>query len=122
MLTATGQGPGLPVGQRPALPDQPLEGESRQHLFLAVNEALNNVVQHARATKVWLRLESTHSELSLMVEDDGTGFRQEAPRQGGGNGLANLRVRMQQLNGECRISPRPHGGTAVLLRIPMQTR
>src|SRR5262249_28418871 len=55
------------------LPKVPLGTEVRHNVFLAVKEALNNVLKHAGATEVWLRLVLQESEVSVLVEDNGRG-------------------------------------------------
>jgi len=78
------------------LPDVPLSGQLRHGLFLVFKEALNNVVQHAQATEVHVRLRRTPAELVLSVEDNGQGLQIRKPKAGsrnglGGNGLSTSR-------------------------------
>ena len=56
------------------LPAARLTADVRHNLFLAVKEALNNVVKHAEAREVWLRLIQDGSRVTLVIEDDGHGF------------------------------------------------
>ena len=101
------------------LPAIRLKGETRQHLFLAVNEALNNVLKHAQATQVHLRVALTTGELEITLEDDGVGLSATGgAKHAGGNGLKNLRTRMESLGGGCTLSPRAGGGTRLTLRMP----
>ncbi len=60
----------LPV----ALPEARVDAELRYNLFLALKEALNNVVKHAKATEVWLRLRVGDKSFTLVVEDNGRGL------------------------------------------------
>ncbi len=60
----------LPV----TLPAARVEAELRYNLFLALKETLNNVVKHAHATEVWLRLRIEPKTFTLIVEDNGRGF------------------------------------------------
>ena len=55
------------------LPPRRLPGDARQQLFLAVNEALNNVVKHSRAKHAWLRVTWSEPWRMMGVEDDGRG-------------------------------------------------
>ena len=55
------------------LPSIRVGAELRHNLFLAVKEALNNVVKHSRATEVWLRLRMEGQGFTLIVEDNGVG-------------------------------------------------
>jgi len=81
-------------------------------LFRVASEALHNVVKHARARKVWLRLGAGE----LEVRDDGRGFD---PSRGfpGHFGLATMRERMERLGGTLSIESSP-SGTRVLARVP----
>lgn len=104
------------------LPDVPLSGHLRHGLFLAFKEALNNVVQHAQATEVHVRLCLTPAELVLSVEDNGEGFESRKPTAGsrkglGGNGLSNMQARLSEVGGTCHVESRPGVGTEVELRV-----
>ena len=61
----------------------PLSSQVRHQLFLVVKEALHNVVRHARASEVRLRLEQEPHELRLAVEDDGCGLPPDGARVAG---------------------------------------
>ena len=102
------------------LPPLTLSAEVRHNLFLAVKEALNNVVKHARATLVQVRLRLDESSFTLTLEDDGRGFTPEAPPKNNGNhartmsghGLGNLEKRLVASGGICRIKQRTGPGNA----------
>ena len=98
------------------LPLLALDSERRHSLFLAAKESLTNVVRHAAATEVVLRLHTTGRKLLLIVEDNGKGFE---PGESQGHGLGNLCTRMAAMQGQCRISRRPEGGTRVELELPL---
>jgi signal transduction histidine kinase len=94
-----------------------LSGQTRHHLFLAVKEALNNVVRHARATEAELRITRTNNRLEIAIADNGCGF--EAGKTPRGNGLANLSARLDGLGGRCDIETEPGKGTTVKLILPL---
>ena len=102
----------------PDLPDHPLDPRFRQELFLAFKEALTNVVRHARATQVWLRISVKGGQLVVEVADDGQGLDLRA-REAGADGIANMETRLQSLGGVCEISSDPTTGTTVCLRAPL---
>lgn len=97
-------------------PSQPVPAEMRHNLFLVVKEALNNIIHHAGATEVWLRIAVSGQCLNLTIEDNG-GVAPKTPRNGGGNGLANMNQRMSEIGGCFLIESRPGGGTRVSLEI-----
>jgi signal transduction histidine kinase len=95
-------------------PDQTLTSEVRHHLFLAAKEALNNVAKHSEATEVWVKLKLVDGELHLCIEDNGKGFRSGAIGEYG-NGLANMRKRMEEIGGKLEVTSIPGGGTIIAL-------
>jgi signal transduction histidine kinase len=95
------------------LPDLMLRAEARHDLFLAVKEALNNVVKHAQASEVSVSIAETAGRLEIIVKDNGRGFDAGKTRIGsGGNGLENMRKRMARIGGSfCLISAPGQGAT-----------
>ena len=102
----------------PQLPARSLRAEIRHNLFLATREALNNVLKHAQATEVTLRLECGGSQLSIRIEDNGRGSSL-APRKNG-NGLANMESRLAQIGGKTCIGSSVESGTWVSFEIPLK--
>ena len=78
-------------------------------------EAMTNAVRHAGAASCSVRLVGG-ADLTVVVEDDGRGFP-TSPRAG--VGLTSMRERAAELGGECRVEPRPGGGTRVVARLPL---
>ena len=99
-------------------PPRPLSANVRYHLFLAVKEALNNAAKHSGARTVRLQAAWDGRRLRIVIADDGQGFDREAARTGS-EGLRNLRERMGELRGECRIESRAGEGTRVVLELPL---
>ena len=112
----------------PALPAVRVDAEVRYNLFLAVKEALNNVVKHARATEVRLQLRILAGAFNLSIEDNGQGMpvggngaatngngaaTAGANRISSGSGLANLQKRLAAVGGQCEIHGAAGGGTRV---------
>jgi len=92
--------------------------ESERHsLFLAVKEALNNVIRHASATEVDLRLSQLDDHLQILIADNGRGFDWEKIRRG--NGLANLQERLQAVGGKRYVESQPGKGTTIKLVVPL---
>jgi signal transduction histidine kinase len=105
------------------LPAVRLTADVRHNLFLAVKEALNNVVKHAAAREVWLRLIEDRGRITLVIEDDGRGFGtpsgdvQGAAKTSSGEGLENLASRLATIGGRCSISSTPGRGTRIELSV-----
>jgi len=100
-----------------------VEGEKRlslavdTELFWIAVEALNNVVKHARATNLAVRLAYDDHTVNLEVCDDGICFDPETARQGGGMGLGGIEERVQRIHGQWEIRSKPGEGTAVRVRV-----
>jgi signal transduction histidine kinase len=103
----------------PQLPPLPISPELRHNVFLAAKEAVNNVVKHAHASSVWLRLQLHPDRFVLEIEDDGRGLPDSATEKGR-NGLRNMRKRMEDIGGQFEVSPRVGGGTIVRLTAPLK--
>ena len=110
-----------------SLPHMQIDAELRYNLFLALKEALNNVVKHAQATEVWLRLRLHENILTLIVEDNGQGFATEtgartadSARLHSGLGLANLRNRLHSIHGEFNVQSSPGKGTRMEMTVDIR--
>jgi signal transduction histidine kinase len=99
------------------VPSLKLTADFRHNLFLAVKEALNNVVRHSGATEMRFEIAVAPGELRVTITDDGGGFATD--QAANGNGLANCNGRLASLGGHCQISSRPGNGTAVTFVIPL---
>jgi two-component system sensor histidine kinase NreB len=86
-------------------------------LFLAVKEALNNVIRHASATEVEVQVIMRDHQLELVIADNGCGFDWNAVRRG--HGLTNLHERLEALRGHCHIESQPGKGTTVKLSVSL---
>jgi signal transduction histidine kinase len=93
--------------------DQRLEQSVEIVLYRIVQELLNNVVRHARATQVLVQLIRKQNRFSLTVEDDGIGFDNQQANSGTGAGMANVRARAEYLGGTVDIHSTPGQGTSV---------
>lgn len=103
-----------------SFPEQGLPGEVRHHLFLAVKETLNNALRHAGATELAFRVRVSEDQMQISIMDNGAGFEpQERPS---GNGLTNLRCRLEKLGGHCELHSAPGAGTTVVLELPLPIR
>jgi ligand-binding sensor domain-containing protein/signal transduction histidine kinase len=107
------------------LPHHALAAEVRHNLFLAVKETLHNVVKHAHATEVWLRLTLQPQGFCFVIADNGCGMvngkaKSETTQIGrisSGHGLNNLEKRLVASGGRCVVSSEPGQGTRVEFRV-----
>lgn len=96
------------------LHDTPVSGARRRALFLAFKEALHNIVKHAQATRVSLQFEPQGRQLCVRLCDDGCGFDPAATGDRG-NGLMNMRRRMEEAGGKFHINSGVSGTTVDLI-------
>ena len=85
------------------------------HIRAIVNDALANVVRHAKARNVKLQVTDLGERLKIEILDDGIGL---PPDVQAGYGLRNMRDRSRLLNGEINFSASSHKGTSITLEIP----
>ena len=116
---------GLPIDYEfigPKATNSRLPTEVEVVLYRVTQEALNNVVRHASATRVSVVVLCHPDSVVLMVEDDGKGFDPEGPVRPGaqsGLGLTGMRERVGLLKGELVIESAPGNGTSVKATIPL---
>jgi len=94
------------------LPDRTVSSVHRHEFFLAFKEAITNVIRHSRATEVRLGYRLIGNRLRLTIADNGHGLAAD-DRARGGNGLANMRARLEKMNGRFEIASQRGRGTTV---------
>jgi signal transduction histidine kinase len=97
----------------------------RMNLFRAFKETLGNVVKHAHARRVGIRLQLDPDRVALTVHDDGAGFLLEQRGQGASGktrGLRHLHERAQALGGKLTLRSTPGAGTTVTLTAPLPVK
>jgi PAS domain S-box-containing protein len=91
--------------------------------FRIVQEAVTNIIRHARATRISIRLEKTGSDLMLVIGDDGAGFDVKAVRTGANGaatlGLRGMEERAQAVGGTLTIDSAPGLGTQICVSFPL---
>lgn len=88
--------------------------------FLMIQEAMANVVKHARATQVTLTMHATPAQLILAIADDGQGFDlQGAAYKTGSYGLTTMKERVDKLGGNLDVISQPGAGTTIRVHIPL---
>jgi len=90
--------------------------EHKTCIYRIVQESLRNVVRHARAKNVLMRLEHSRDELTLTIQDDGNGF---VPEREKGLGLLGMEERVAHLHGSFRVESAPGAGTSVRIELPL---
>jgi signal transduction histidine kinase len=114
------------------IPSRAIPSPVRHEIAAMFKEALRNVIQHADAKRVVIRMEIAEDRLVLIVRDDGRGFESSAkqslvntgdtPRPASrGNGLRNFHSRSKGLRGSCRVQSAPGRGTEVEFVVPLNS-
>ena len=87
-------------------------------LFRIVQEAINNAIRHASASKIDVELRVTPANLRITVRDDGTGIAPDQKRQGAG--IDNMRTRARLISARFEVARnKDDGGTAVEVSLPL---
>jgi len=100
-------------------PEISLDGNLRHDLFLAVKEALHNIVRHAQASEVQFGMTLAGGVLEIVIADNGKGF--ETTVEHDGHGVKNLSDRLEKLGGTCRIESQTGAGTTVRFQLSLPT-
>jgi signal transduction histidine kinase len=100
-----------------SLPSVPLTSEVRHNLYLVVREALNNIAKHSRATEAWLRIHWKDQNLEIIIEDNGCGF--DSGLKVSGNGLPNMRRRLEKIGGSFGIDRQRNSGMICSICLPL---
>ena len=91
--------------------------------FRVAQEAINNVLRHARARNLWVRLFTAGGKLAISVRDDGRGFDIESVRErsagGGSLGLLGMEERMALAGGSFELRSAPGQGTILMATFPL---
>lgn len=104
-----------------------VEDETEHHLddhcatafFRILQESLNNVARHARATKVRIDLHQHADMLTMTIRDNGVGLQPGSRNRNGSFGLVGIEERVNILGGSFSISSGPDTGTTIVVTIPV---
>ncbi len=91
--------------------------EFKLNIFRIVQEMLNNIIKHAKASEVKLELKRTNNSISLKITDNGIGFRVDQQRKG--IGIYNIISRTELYNGEVDIASAPGKGCTIGISFPI---
>jgi len=92
-----------------------LSMEHRQHIYLVLKEAINNLVKYSRATQAILRVSFDQHILELLVKDNGKGFDNQSLSTG--NGIPGMQRRADLMGAQLSITSAPGQGTEIRLKV-----
>jgi len=101
-----------------------LELDSQQSvaLFRIIQEALNNVAKHSKATELRVKLEFIQDNLSLEIVDNGIGFDENHKKNSDSYGLIGMKERVFLLDGELTITGKKNVGTSIKVVMPYEIK
>lgn len=95
----------------------PLRNEIQVGLYRILQEQLNNIIKHSKATDISIHVVFENKNVILQIQDNGIGFNTQLPKTG--IGLENIKRRALALGGEIKIISSPGNGCGVLVHIPL---
>lgn len=113
---------GLPCRAELAIEDEGIDRQLATAVFRILQETLTNVVRHADASKVTVRLWEQNNNLKLEVADDGRGATPAQTEDPRSFGIIGMRERVHPWGGTVEIAGKPNRGTRVLVSVPIPER
>ena len=98
--------------------DERVDASAELAIYRVIQELVNNIIKHAKATHSFIQLHRHNNVLSITIEDDGQGFDTKS-QQKDGIGLANIKSRINYLNGSVNIKSDKEKGTSVYIEIQL---
>jgi signal transduction histidine kinase len=93
-----------------------LSGNLKLMLFRIIQEQINNIIRHANADTIQIRLQSDAENIILLIDDNGKGFDPSNFKRG--FGLTNITTRASLFNGQVKIDAAPGKGCSLSIAIP----
>jgi signal transduction histidine kinase len=104
---------------------RPIAPEIETTCFRVAQEAITNVLRHAAATNLWVRLFTADGRLALSIRDDGRGFDLDAARRraaaGGSLGMVGMEERVALAGGSFELRAAPGQGTVLVATFPLKS-
>ncbi len=96
-----------------------LDRERSTAIFRIYQEAMTNILRHARASKVTILIEQEENEFVLEVTDNGRGIRQDEAVGSHSLGIVGMRERAHSIGGTLEITGQADKGTTIIFRVPL---
>lgn len=88
-------------------------------LYFIVSELFNNIIKHSDANKALLALSEKRNQFTIVIHDDGKGFKTEKLNEAEGFGLNRIRARIKKYKGSISIISKRNEGTSIKIQIPL---
>ena len=115
----------LHIAENKDMPDMPLDMYERKNLYLVFKEAVNNAAKYSGCKNLWIEFSNKNNLLEMKIKDDGVGFSANTFETGagpgyGGNGIASMKKRADDLKSTLKITSQPGLGTEIVIRINLK--
>lgn len=97
--------------------EEDIDDRRKLTIFRIIQEQLNNIIKHARATEILIRLYADYGSIVLAIADNGAGF--DTSRHRKGVGITNIISRVELFNGKVDILSKPGGGCTLSVKLPV---
>ena len=101
------------------MPTRSLTPDGARSMLYIAREATSNVIRHAHATSLSIRLARVDGCLELSIHDNGQEFQVQPTSAHPGNGLRNIYERARLIGGTATITSQAGHGTSVVVRVPV---
>jgi len=88
-------------------------------LYFITTELFNNVIKHSDARKAHIILSEKQHQFTIIIHDDGKGFKTEKLKEVEGFGLNRIRARIKKYKGSISINSKPNEGTSIKIQVPL---
>lgn len=118
-ITKLGNAPNLKIDLEIVGLDTRLENQVETVLYRVIQEIINNIIKHAKASHISMQLIRHETEMNVMIEDNGIGFDTSRLENFEGIGLKGIQTRIEFLNGSVHFDSSIGRGTTVIIDIPL---
>ena len=98
---------------------QRYEAEFELKINSIIDELLNNIIKHSKASNAEIRLKEKKGQLIIVILDDGKGFDLQKGFNNKGLGLSQIKARIRKMQGEFKIISSPNEGTSIYISVPV---
>ncbi|KIO50898.1 sensor histidine kinase [Flavobacterium hibernum] len=88
-------------------------------LYFIITELFNNIIKHSDAKKAHITLSEKQNQFTIMIHDNGIGFKTEKLKEVEGFGLNRIRARIKKYKGSITINSKPNEGTSIKIQVPI---
>jgi len=118
-ITKLGNAPSLKVDLEIIGLDSRLNQQIETIVYRVIQEIVNNIIKHAKASHISMQLVKHETEFSIMIEDNGVGFNTNNIAEFEGIGLKGIQTRIEFLNGTVHFDSAIGRGTTIIIDVPL---